>query len=221
MLIVHHLNNSRAQRVLWLLEELGVPYEIKHYQRDPKTMLAPDSLKAIHPLGKSPVVTDGENTVAESAAILEYILDRYGAGQLRPAPGTPEYLRYRFFLHYAEGSFMPLMLLSLAFGRMRTQPAPFFAKPIVKGISETAQRTFIGPQTKLHLAYLNGELKGRQWLLGDTLSAADIQLSFPIEAASVRSDLRAYPELSRYLAQIRRQPSYLRAIEKGGPFALG
>jgi glutathione S-transferase len=221
MIVVHHLNNSRAQRVLWLLEELGVPYELKHYQRDPKTMLAPPSLKAIHPLGKSPVITDGENTVAESAAILEYLLDRYGNGRLRPAADSAAYLPYRFFMHYAEGSFMPLMLLALAFGRMTRGPVPFYAKPIVKGVAGTAQRTFIGPQLKLHLGYLEGELKGKRWLLGDTLSAADIQMSFPVEAASVRTDLSSYPELTRFLAQVRSEPGYLRALDKGGPFSLG
>jgi glutathione S-transferase len=221
MIVVHHLNNSRSQRVLWLLEELGVPYELKHYQRDPKTMLAPASLKAIHPLGKSPVITDGENTLAESGAVLEYLVDRYGAGRLRPAVETPEFLRYRFFMHYAEGSIMPLMLLALVFGRMAHGPVPFYAKPIVKGIAGTAQRTFIGPQVKLHLGYLESELKGRRWLLGDALSAADMQMSFPIEAISVRADLGGYPELARYLTQIRSEASYRRALEKGGPFALG
>jgi glutathione S-transferase len=221
MIVVHHLNNSRAQRVLWLLEELAEPYELKHYQRDKETMLAPASLKAIHPLGKSPVITDDGNTVAESGAVLEYLLDRYGNGRLRPAQGTPEFLRYRFFLHYAEGSLMPLMLLGLVFQRMAHGPAPFFAKPILKGAAETAQRTFIGPQVKLHLDYLEGELKGKRWLLGDSLSAADIQMSFPIEAISVRSNLSGYPELARYLQQVRSEPGYRRAIEKGGPFTLG
>ena len=221
MIVVHHLNNSRSQRELWLLEELGVPYELKHYQRDPKTMLAPPALKAIHPLGKSPLVTDEGNTLAESAAILEYLLDRYGQGRLRPAADGPEFLRYRFFMHYAEGSLMPLMLLALAFGRLTRGPVPFFVKPIAKGIAKTANRQFIGPQLKLHLSYLNGELSGKNWLLGDALSAADIQMSFAIEAASVRSDLSLYPELSRYLGQIHAQPGYKRALEKGGPYSLG
>jgi glutathione S-transferase len=221
MIVVHHLNNSRSQRVLWLLEELGVPYEIKRYQRDPATMLAPDTLKRIHPLGKSPVISDESNTVAESGAIIEYLLERYGQGRLRPAPGSPEHIRYLYFLHYAEGSLMPLVLVALIFKRMAVQPVPFFVKPIVKGIAETGRRTFLGPQFKLHFDFLESELKGRRWLLGDALSAADIQLSFPLEAAATRADLAPYPELSRYLQQVRGHPNYLRAIEKGGPFALG
>jgi glutathione S-transferase len=221
MIVVHHLNNSRAQRVLWLLEELGVPYEIKRYQRDPATMLAPNSLKAIHPLGKSPVISDDGTTVAESGAIIEYLLDRYGQGRLRPAPGTEEHVRYLYFLHYAEGSLMPLVLVALVFMRMTAQPVPFFVKPVVKGIAETARRTYLGPQFKLHFDFLESELKDRRWLLGDALSAADIQLSFPLEAAATRADLGPYRELARYLQQVRAHPSYLRALEKGGPFALG
>lgn len=221
MIVVHHLNNSRSQRVLWLLEELGVPYELKLYQRDPKTMLAPPALKAVHPLGKSPLVTDAGHTLAESGAILEYLLDHYGAGRLRPAADSADFQRYRFFMHYAEGSLMPLMLLALAFGRMTQGPVPFFAKPIVKGIAKTAQAQFIGPQLQLHLSHVEAELKGKRWLLGDKLSAADIQMSFPIEAAAVRSDLSVFPEIKRYLAQLRAEPGYQRALEKGGPFSLG
>jgi glutathione S-transferase len=221
MITVHHLNNSRAQRVLWLLEELGVPYELKHYQRDPKTMLAPASLRAIHPLGKSPVVTDGENTVAESAAILEYLLDRHGQGRLRPEYGTPAYLRYRYFLHYAEGSVMPILLLALVFGRMPENNVPFLLKPLLAGVAKQAEQQFIGPQIKLHLDHLEGELKGRRWLVGDELTAADVQMSFIVEGAAVRASLKPYPELSRYLDQIRAQPAYQRALQRGGPFKLG
>jgi glutathione S-transferase len=222
MITVHHLNNSRSQRVLWLLEELGVPYELKLYQRDPKTMLAPPELRAIHPLGKSPVVSDGENVVAESAAILEYLLDRHDQGRLRPAPGTPEHLRYRYFLHYPEGSLMPLMLLALVFGRMPDNNVPFLLKPLLAGVSKQAQQQFIGPQVKLHLDFLEGELKGRRWLLGDALSAADIQMSFAIEAAASPAGYApSYPELARYLGQIHAQPAYQRAIQRGGPFKLG
>ena len=222
MITVHHLNHSRSQRVLWLLEELGTPYEIKHYQRNPRTMLAPPELKAIHPLGKSPVITDGPNTVAESGAIVDYVLDAHGEGRLRPAPNTPELLRYRFFLHYAEGSLMPLMLLALVFARMPKAPMPFFMRPIIKGVSRQAGKQFVGPQIKLHLDFLEGELSNRTWLLGEELSAADIQMSFPIEAAAVRAGLEAnYPALGRYLHRIRERPAYQRALSKGGPFKLG
>jgi glutathione S-transferase len=221
MITVHHLDNSRSQRVLWLLEELEVPYELKLYQRDPKTMLAPAALRAVHPLGKSPVISDEEHTVAESGAILEYLVDRYGEGRLRPAPGTPEYLRYRYFLHYPEGSFMPLMLLSLVFGRLEGGPAPFFVKPLLRNIAGKFRKQFLGPQLKLHLDYLEQELRGRSWLLGDALSAADMQLSFSIEAAAARGGLARYPSLAAYLQRIQTRPAYRRALERGGPFRLG
>jgi glutathione S-transferase len=222
MITVHHLNNSRSQRVLWLLEELAVPYELKLYQRDPKTMQAPASLRAVHPLGKSPVVSDGEQVVAESGPILEYLLDRYGEGRLRPAAGTPEYLRYRYFLHYAEGSIMPLMLLALIFGRMPDNNVPFLLRPVLAGVAKQAEQQYIGPQIKLHLDHLERELKGRRWLAGDELSAADVQMSFAVEAAASRAGFSPeYPELARYLSQIRARPGYQRAIERGGPFRLG
>jgi glutathione S-transferase len=218
MITVHHLNNSRSQRVLWLLEELALPYEIKRYQRDPKTMLAPAELRAVHPLGKSPVITEGAATLAESGAILEYLLDRHGAGRLRPAPDAPEYLRYRYFLHYAEGSLMPLMLLALVIARMPQGPMPFFMKPLVRAIAGKIRAQFLGPQLKLHLDYLERELEGRSWLLGEELSAADIQLSFVLEAAASRGGLGSnYPRLAAYLQGIRARPAYQRALAKGGP----
>jgi glutathione S-transferase len=221
MITVHHLERSRSQRVLWLLEELGLPYELERYARHPKTMLAPRELRAIHPLGKSPVISDGVNTVAESAAILEYLLDRHdreGPERLRPAPDTPAYLRYRYFLHYAEGSLMPLMLLTLVFARMPKGPLPFFLKPLVRRIAAQGLEQFVGPQVGLHLAFLERELDGKRWLLGDALSAADIQLSFPLEAAAVRGGLDArYPNLAAYLQRIRERPAYQRALAAGGP----
>jgi glutathione S-transferase len=155
MLTVHHLNNSRSQRVLWLLEELGVPYEIKRYERDPKTMLAPPELRAIHPLGKSPVITDDGLTIAESGAIIEYLVERYGQGRFAPAAGTPERLRYTYWLHYAEGSVMPPLLLKLVALRIGSAPMPFFAKPIARKIASTLQSSFVDPQIKLHLGYIN------------------------------------------------------------------
>jgi len=145
MIIVHHLNNSRSQRVLWLLEELGVPYEVKRYERDPATMLAPPALRAVHPLGKSPVITDGELTLAESGAIIEYLVGRYGDGRLVPAAGTPERRRYTYWLHYAEGSAMPPLLLKLVFDRIESAPLPFFVRPVAKAISGRAKSSFIGP----------------------------------------------------------------------------
>lgn len=222
MITVHHLNNSRSQRILWLLEELGVPYEVKRYERDPKTMLAPPELKAVHPLGKSPVITDGELTVAESGAIIEYLADRYGDGRLLPAAGTPERRRCTYWLHYAEGSAMPPLLLKLVFNRVKSAPAPFFVKPIAKAIAHKVESSFIDPQLKLHLDYLEGELKQHQWFGGDAFSAADIQLSFPLEAFAARGGLDAhYPRLSAFLQRIRAREAYQRALAKGGEYRLG
>ena len=189
MITVHHLNNSRSQRVLWLLEELGLPYEVKRYQRDAKTMLAPASLRAVHPLGKSPVITDGDVTIAESGAIVEYLLDAHGAGRLRPPAGTPDRLRFTYWLHYAEGSAMPPLLLSLIFGRLPKGPMPFFVRPIARGISDKARKTFIAPQLKTHLDFMEAELGKNAWFADNEFSAADIQMSFPAEAAAARGGL--------------------------------
>ena len=222
MITVHHLNNSRSQRILWLLEELGVPYEIKRYQRDPKTMLAPPELRAVHPLGKSPVITDGPLTLAESGAIIEYLADRHGAGTLIPAHGTPERLRCNYWLHYAEGSAMPPLLLKLVFRRVGSGPMPFFVKPIAKGIAHKVQYSFVDPQLKLHLEYLEGELDKSEWFAGDAFSAADIQLSFPLEAFAARGGLDAsYPRLSAFLQRIHARPAYQRALQQGGEYRLG
>ncbi|HZX71605.1 MAG TPA: glutathione S-transferase [Rhodanobacter sp.] len=222
MITLHHLNNSRSQRILWLLEELGVPYEIRRYQRDPKTMLAPPELRLVHPLGKSPVITDGELTLAESGAIIEYLAERYGNGKLLPAAGTRERLRCSYWLHYAEGSAMPPLLLKLVLNRVRTTPAPFFVKPIARGIADKVDRTFTDPQLKLHLDYLEAELGAHEWFVGDSLSAADIQLSFPLEAFAARGGLGSnYPRLDAFLQRIHARPAYRRALERGGEYRLG
>ncbi|HEY0199955.1 MAG TPA: glutathione S-transferase [Rhodanobacter sp.] len=222
MIVVHHLNNSRSQRILWLLEEFGVPYELKRYQRDAKTMLAPPELRAIHPLGKSPVITDGDLTLAESGAIIEYIADRYGNGELLAIPGTAERLRQNYWLHYAEGSAMPPLLLKLVFQRVGSAPVPFFVKPVAKGIARKVQHDFVDPQLKLHLDYLDGELGDREWFAGDALSVADIQLSFPLEAFAARGGLdERYPRLAGFLQRIHARPAYQRALERGGDFQLG
>ena len=222
MITVHHLDNSRSQRILWLLEELGMPYEIKRYQRDPKTMLAPPELKRVHPLGKSPVITDGALTLAESGAIIEYLAERYGDGRLLPPVGTPERLRCSYWLHYAEGSAMPPLLLKLVLNRVRTAPAPFFVKPIARRIADKVDRSFTDPQLKLHLDYLEAELGEREWFVGDSLSAADIQLSFPLEAFAARGGLDShYPHLHAFLHRIHARPAYRRALERGGEYHLG
>jgi glutathione S-transferase len=219
MIIVHHLNNSRSQRILWLLEELGLDYEIKKYQRDAKTMLAPPELRAVHPLGKSPVIQDGDTIVAESGAIIEYLIGRYGNGRLQPAPDTPERLRYTYFLHYAEGSAMPPLLLKLVFDRVESAPAPFFVRPIARAIANKVKDGFVLPQLRQHLAFLEGELDHRDWFAGDAFSAADIQLSFPLEAAASRAGLDAkYPKLNAFLGRIHARPAYQRALERGGKY---
>ena len=223
MITVHHLNNSRSQRVLWLLEEMQTPYEIKRYQRDPKTMLAPPELRAVHPLGKSPVITDDGNTLAESGLIVEYLADRYSQGELIAPPGTPARLRAGYWLHYAEGSAMPPLLLKLVFHRVETAPVPFFVRPIAKGIAAKVQDSFVDPQIKLHLDYLEGELATSEWFGGDRFSVADIMLSFPLEAATARGGLTAasYPKLTAFLQRIHARPAYQRALEKGGVYRLG
>jgi len=221
MVIVHHLNNSRSQRVLWLLEELGVPYEVKRYERDAATMLAPASLRAVHPLGKSPVVTDGGLTLAESGAIVEYLVERYGEGRLAPATGTPDRIRYLYWLHYAEGSVMPPLLLKLVFERMKDAPMPFFVKPFARAIADRGLTTFIQPQIKLHLDYMEGELGKSAWFVGENFSAADVQMSFPLEAAAARGGLDAsYPKLTLFIERAHARHAYERALEKGGPYEL-
>ncbi|KKJ06205.1 glutathione S-transferase family protein [Burkholderia gladioli] len=221
MLTVHHLNNSRSQRVLWLLEELGVPYELKRYERDPKTMLAPPELRAVHPLGKSPVLTDEGFTLAESGAIIEYLVERYGEGRFAPPPGTPQRLRYTYWLHYAEGSAMPPLLLKLVALRIAQAPMPFFARPIARKISSTLQSSFVDPQLKLHLGYVDAALRETGWFVGDSFSAADVQMSFPLEAAASRADtLAQLPAIRAFLERIHARPAYQRALERGGPYAM-
>jgi glutathione S-transferase len=221
LITVHHLNNSRSQRVLWLLEELGLPYEITRYERDPATMLAPPVLRAVHPLGKSPVITDDGATLAESGAIIEYFVERYGGGRLAPPPGTPERLRYRYWLHYAEGSSMPPLLLKLVFTRLKTGKMPFFVRPVARAIADRALATFIEPQLKLHLDYMEGELANSLWFAGPEFSAADIQMSFPLEAAASRGGLdERRPRLLGFLQRIHARPAYRRALERGGPYEL-
>jgi glutathione S-transferase len=219
MIVVHHLNNSRSQRILWLLEELGLPYEIKKYQRDAKTMLAPPELRAIHPLGKSPVITDGDVTVAESGAIIEYLLETYGAGRLIPAAGTADKRRYTYMLHFAEGSAMPPLLMKLVFDRIETSPMPFFVKPVARGIAQKVKGGFVHPNLKANMDFLEAELNKSTWFAGDAFTAADIQISFVLEASSARAGLDTrYPKLQAYLERIHARPAYQRALERGGKY---
>jgi glutathione S-transferase len=222
MITVHHLNNSRSQRVLWLLEELGVPYEIRKYERDPRTMLAPPSLRDIHPLGKSPVISDGDITVAESGAILEYLVERYDDdGRLAPAVGTPERLRWRYWMHFAEGSAMPPLLIKLICEKVARSPMPFFARPIARAISSKVQAMVVEPNLKRQLEFMESELAQNKWFAGGEFSAADIQMSFPLEAAAQRAGLDASrPKLMAFLKRIHARPAYKKALQRGGPYSF-
>jgi glutathione S-transferase len=221
VIVVHHLNQSRSQRVLWLLEELGLPYEVRSYQRDPKTMLAPPELLEVHPLGKSPVITDDGLTLAESGAILEYLTQKYGEGRLRPEPGTEDAVRYLYWMHYAEGSLMPPLLFKLIFDRIAKAPMPFFVKPVARRIAGQVLKSFVMPQLERHLEYLEAELAKRTWFTGEAFTAADVQMSFPLEAARARGGLDTrQPRLMAFLERIHARPAYRRAIERGGAFSI-
>ena len=204
MIVVHHLNDSRSQRILWLLEELGLPYQIKHYQRDAATRLAPPELKAIHPLGKSPVITDDGQTVFESGAIVDYLVRHHGDGRLQPSMGWPEYETYQQWLHYAEGSAMLPLMLKLYVSRLGEGGAPLAPR--------------IDSEIANHLGFIDQSLDGRDWLVGNQLTGADIQMSFVGEAAR---GLRAqYPQIDAWVRRFQARPAYRRALERGGPYAL-
>ncbi|HTD74572.1 MAG TPA: glutathione S-transferase [Steroidobacteraceae bacterium] len=219
MVVVHHLNNSRSQRILWLLEELGVPYEVKRYERDAKTMLAPASLLAIHPLGKSPVIVDGDVTVAESGAIIEYLVGKYGDGRLMPPAGTAQRLRYTYWLHYAEGSAMTPLLFKLVFDRIASNPTPWPISAISRRIAATVTNSFIAPNLKRHLDYIEAELGAHTWFAGEQFTAADMQMSFPLEIAVTRAGLNASrPKSMAFLDRIHALDAYKRALERGGKY---
>ncbi|TFZ00145.1 glutathione S-transferase family protein [Ramlibacter humi] len=219
MITVHHLNLSRSQRVLWLLEELGLPYEIQHYQRDPRTLLAPPELKAVHPLGKSPVVTEDGRTLAESGAILEFLAEREGSA-LAVAPGAPDRARYLYWLHYAEGSLMPPLLVKLLFDGIERAKVPFFLKPVTRKIADQGRNSFVLPQMKRHLDFIEAELSQRPWFAGEAFSAADIQMSYPLEAAEKRIGLAGRPKIADWLRRIHERPAYQRAQQRGGEFGV-
>jgi glutathione S-transferase len=204
MLVVHHLNDSRSQRILWLLEELGLSYEIKRYQRDPQTRLAPPELKAVHPLGKSPVITDGPATIAESGAIIDYVLRKYGNGALQPKAGSAEFEAYAEWLHYGEGSAMLPLMLNLYVGRLGDAGKPLHPR--------------IDSELANHLGYVEAALKGREWLVGSALTGADIQMSFVGEMARAAKRIEPYPSMAAWVARFQARPAYQRSIEKGGPY---
>lgn len=227
-LIVHHLQASRSQRILWLLEELGLPYELRVYQRDPKTRLAPAELKAVHPLGKSPVITDGASVVAESGAIIEYLAETRGAqapaelAQLEPARGTPEHRQCRFWMHYAEGSLMNWLVMKLVFDTLARQPMPFFARPIARALCAKVQQRLIGPNVQTALAFMEAHLAQHRWFAGEHLTMCDFQMSFAVEAALMRGgNEAAWPHLLAYRQRMRERPAYQRALQKGGPVVMG
>ncbi|MEG1453124.1 glutathione S-transferase [Brevundimonas sp.] len=220
MILVHHLADSRSQRLLWLLEELGLDYTIKRYERDPATMLAPSALKQLHPLGKAPLLQDGDLVLAETGAIFEYLLDTYDTGhRLRPPAGSAERRDFTYWLHYAEGSAMPPLLLKLVFS-MLPRRAPALVRPLVRSIAAKAQSSFIDPQLKTHFDFIEASLTKGGWFLGSGFSAADIMMSFPLEAAASRGhNASLYPATRHYLSAIHARPTYRRALERGGTYA--
>jgi len=227
MLTVHHLETSRSQRILWLLEELGVPYELKRYQRDPRTRLAPEALRKVHPLGKSPVVTEGNEVIAESGAIIEFLVETYGAqatgdlAQLEPARGTPEHRQCRFWMHYAEGSLMNWLLMKLVFQTLPKQPMPFFVRPIARAVCGKAEQKLVDPNLATALAFIEDHLSKHRWFAGPDLTMADFQMSFAVEAALSRAqDAKRYTHLQTYQTRMRERPAYQRALAKGGPVVM-
>jgi glutathione S-transferase len=218
MITVHHLANSRSQRVLWLLEELALPYEIKRYERDPKTNLAPPELRAVHRLGKSPVITDGDRVIAETGAIVDYVITRLGGGRLMPARETDDYLRYVYFTHFAEGTLMPPLVTRLLLGTAAKR-APFFARPVARAIDRGVNKAYLGPLIEGALDLLEAELGKSDYFAGSELTGADIMLSFPLEAAGSRGGIGDRPRIAKWLAGIHARPAYKEALKKGGAYA--
>lgn len=223
-LTLHHLNNSRSQRVLWLLEELDLQYDLRRYERDPRTLRAPAALAHVHPLGKSPIleaVREGQREViVESGAILEYLVDFFGQGRLRPTAGTSDFLKYRFWMHFAEGSMMSPLLIKLIMDKVEKGPLPFFVKPMALAVSKTVQALAAKPDIKRYLDYVESELQKTPWLAGEAFTAADIQMSFPLEIAAAQGLVGDRVAIRGFLDQLRRRPAYQKALQVGGPFDL-
>jgi len=221
MITVHHLNDSRSQRIIWLLEELGLEYQIERYQRDPETLRAPAMASAVHGLGKLPVIVDGDLTLAESGAIVEYLLERYGQGRLVPPAGSAERLRYRYWLHYAEGSAMTPLLIKLIFDRIETGPVPFFVRPVVRGLARAVKARFAQPEIDRHLTFLEAELGHSTWFAGEEITGADILMSFPVQVAAAQAGLnRSRPRLLAFLDRVAARPAWQRSVTRGGPYQL-
>ena len=220
MLTVHHLNNSRSQRILWLLEELGVEYQIKFYERNAETQLAPDELKKVHPLGKSPVVTDGDDVLAESGAIIDHLGYKYGYGEWVPRRNSKKYQPYMYWLHYGEGSLMPPLLLKIVFDKVKSAKMPFFVKPIAHGIANKVMDSFVTPNIKNHFAYVEKHLSENKYFAGDDITGADIQMSFPLEASVAKGAITAisHPHIYQYVDDFQARPAYKKALKKGGEY---
>lgn len=218
MIVVHHLNNSRSQRILWMLEELELPYEIKPYQRDAITNLAPNTLKLVHPLGKSPVITDGEITVAESGAIIEYLAHTYGQQSFLPAPGTESHRQYTYWLHFAEGSLMPPMVAKLVFDKVRAKAKPFFVKIIANKIADKVMGGYFGPNMTANMQFIEQHLANNQWFAGERISGADFQMSFPLEAVVASGAAIQFPNIAAFVKKIHSRPAYKAALAKGGHY---
>jgi len=221
MIVVHHLENSRSQRILWLLEELGLPYEVRRYERNRRTMLAPPELKAVHRLGKSPVISDGVEVIAETGAIIEHLVETHGHGRLVPPIGTPARSQYRYWLHYAEGSLMPLLVMKLIFAKTTMAPTPWLVRPIAKAIAKGVGDRYIDPNLKAHLAMIEDALAATGWFAGAEFTAADVIMSFPLEAAAARGGADSgYPNIAAFLTRIKARPAWAAALAKGGPYQL-
>lgn len=217
MITLHHLNNSRSQRILWLMEELNLPYQVKLYYRNEKTKLAPKELKEIHPLGKSPVITDGEITVAESGAVIEYLVQTYG-NNFAPEKGSEAFRQYTYWMHFSEGTLMPPLLLSLVFNRIKSTKMPFFIKPIAKSIANKVLESFVLPNIKNNLTYIETHLGQNTWFCGEQLTGADIQMSFPLEAVVARGGAEEFPNIKEYVNRFQSRPAYKKGIEAGGQY---
>lgn len=220
MITLHYLDNSRSQRILWLLAELGVDYQLQIHRRDPKTNLAPSSLKAIHPLGKSPVLTDGDKVIAESAMIIDYLIKQYGQETMPVITDAEQQEQIQYWLHYGEGSLMPFLVMSLIFDKIKTAPMPFFIRPIAKAIANQVLGSYISPNVSAHLAMIEQHLQGKTWFVGEALSGADIMMSFPLEALMKKSEIaQAHPNIKQYVERIHARAGYQQALKAGVDYA--
>lgn len=219
MLTLHHLESSRSQRILWLLEELGVDYHLEIHQRNPKTKLAPKAMQDIHPLGKSPILTDGDDVVVESAVIIEYLIEKYGNGRFEAPSSTADRRRYSYWMHAAEGSIMPLMVAKLLFTATTRAPVPFFIRPLTKVVAEQIGKAYLDPSLKLQLENMERELAKSTWFAGEELTGADFQMLYPCQAAVARSEVASQlPKVQAFVERAEARPAYQRALAKGGKY---